>query len=401
MRARRLLLLFAIGLAGCNMPSASEPATPEAGIIRGVVWSDRCLLESGVPSDACVQQEDGLYRANGIREPEEPGIPGVSIELGAGPCPARGLDQTVTGSDGSYAFIGHEPGEYCVAIAPSDSLARSSFPEGRWSTGEPAHTVRLDAGQDLAGVDFGWEQQLPTATALPAATATVTPTAERTEATTTVNANCRAGPDTAYQVLTVLPAGEIVEAIGRDADGEWWQVQLTAGDQCWLSDLTVEINFNADDLPEVAAPSTPTPSPGAIAGRVWHDLCGVSGGEGGEPATPTPGCIELEDGGYAANGVLEAGEPGLVGVLVNLGEGPCPSGGLASTVTAAEGAYSFDDLEAGTYCVSVNPFGAINSTILIPGGWTRPPEVGQITIELLSGEQLNEVNFGWDYQFLP
>ncbi len=395
------MLPFAIALAGCNLPQASAPAAPEAGIIRGVVWNDRCVVEAGAPSDACVQQDDGLYRANGNREADESGIPGVAVELGAGPCPASGLDEALTGSDGSYAFIGHGPGEYCVAIAMSDPLVRSSVPGGRWSTGEPAHTVRLDAGQTLTGVDFGWEQQIPQVTNTPPATVTVTPTAERTEATTTVNANCRNGPDTVYPVLTVLSSGQSIEAIGRNAAGDWWQVRLADGEQCWLSEQTVEVNFNAGDLPVIAAPSTPTPAPGAISGRVWHDLCEVGGGEGGEPATPSPGCIELEQGGYAANGVLEAGEPGLVGVLVNLGEGPCPAGGLASTLTAREGMYGFGELEAGTYCVSVDAFGAINSTILIPGGWTRPPEVGEITIVLTSGERLTEVNFGWDYQFLP
>lgn len=400
MRITTLLLLGGVFLGGCNLPEATEPVTPAAGIIRGVVWNDRCQVEAGAPGESCIQV-GSLYQANGVREAGEPGIAGVLVELGAGPCPSRGLDSSTTGSNGTYAFIGHGPGEYCVEIAPTDPLVRTSSPLGRWTTGEPAQTVQLEGGQDLAGIDFGWEKLLVTATGTPRALATTTPTAERAEVTAGVNANCRGGPGIEYDVLELLLTGQIAEAVGRNAAGDWWQVRLGDENQCWVSAQTVEVNFGAGALPLVAAPPTPTPSPGAIGGRVWHDQCGVSGGEAGSPPTPSPGCIELLAGGYAANGVLEAGEPGLVGVLVSLGDGECLARGLASTITAADGVYKFSGLAAGTYCVSVDAFGAINSTILIPGEWTQPPSVGQITISLSSGERLTEVNFGWDYQFLP
>lgn len=401
MRITRLPFLIGVLLGGCNLPEATEPVTPTAGIIRGSVWNDGCQFEAAATGDSCVEV-GGLYQANGIRDAGEPGMAGVTVELGSGPCPSRSLDAAATGSDGSYAFIGHGPGEYCVAIAPTDPLVRSSLPLGRWTTGEPARTVELEAGQDLAGVDFGWEQQLSTATGTPPApaTATATATAERAEVKAVVNANCRGGPGTEYDVLELLLTGLTAEAIGRNAGGDWWQVRLNDGGQCWVSGRTVEVNFSAEALTLVAAPPTPTPSPGTIGGRVWHDQCGVSGGEAGAAPTPTPGCVEL-DGGYVANGVLEAGEPGLVGVLVSLGDGACPARGLASTITATDGVYQFTGLTAGTYCVTVDPFGAINSSILIPGEWTQPPGVGQITISLSGGEQLTVVNFGWDYQFLP
>lgn len=397
MRTVGLCLLGAFVLAACNLPQSPAATAPAAGIIRGTVWNDQCTDEAPA---ACVQTSAGERRANGLREADEPGLPGVPVELGAGPCPASGMDRTNTGSDGSYAFVGHGPGEYCVSLDLEDPQVSQMLPPGRLTTGEPSVTVELEPGQDLSGIDFGWEKVMAAATHTPRAQASPTPTAGRTEVTALVNANCRAGPGAEYPVLTVVLPGQVAEAVGRDAEAEWWLVRPVDEPECWLSIETVQANFNAADLARATPPPTPTASPGVIAGRVWHDRCGVSGEAGGLP-TPSPGCIQRPDGSYVANGVREAGEPGLVGVLVNLGQGDCPATGLASTITASEGRYQFSGLSPGTYCVSVDEAGAINSSILVPGLWTRPPEVGQITIVLSAGEQLSEINFGWDYQFLP
>lgn len=397
MRTAALSILGALVLAACNLPQSPQATAPAAGIIRGTVWNDRCTSEA---QTACVQTADGERRANGLREADEPGLPDVPVELGAGPCPASGLDRTTTGMDGTYAFIGRGPGEYCVSLDLEDPQVRQALPPGRLTTGAASVTVQLEPGQDLSGIEFGWEHIVPAATNTPHALASPTPTAEHTEVTALVNANCRAGPGAEYPVLTVLLPGQGAEAVGRDAEAEWWMVRLADEQECWLSIETVQANFNAEDLASVTPPPTPTASPGVIAGRVWHDQCGVSGEAGARP-TPSPGCIQRPDGSYVANGVREAGEPGLVGALVNLGQGECPATGLASTITASEGRYEFVGLSAGTYCVSVDETGAINSSILVPGLWTRPPGVGQITIVLTAGEQLSEVNFGWDYQFLP
>jgi len=150
--------------------------------------------------------------------------------------------------------------------------------------------------------------------------------------------------------------------------------------------------------------STPEPAPilASVTGRVWHDLCTVVGGEGGAPLTPSAGCTSTGDGGYRANGVLEAGEPGIGGVLVALGAGTCPASGLATTATAADGTFSFTGLGAGTYCVSVSPLHERNVAILNPGAWTYPAGgIGSTTVDLVAGEQRTDVRFGWDYQFLP
>lgn len=149
------------------------------------------------------------------------------------------------------------------------------------------------------------------------------------------------------------------------------------------------------------------PTPGApprnarIGGRVWHDLCAVGGGQGRLPASPSAGCV-AGDGGFRANGLSEANEPGIEGLSVTLGEGTCPSAGLAAAVTDVKGLYRFNDLDPGTYCVTVDPLQEPNASLLLPGGWTAPAvDHNHFTVTVRPGEERMDVDFGWDYQFLP
>ena len=159
-----------------------------------------------------------------------------------------------------------------------------------------------------------------------------------------------------------------------------------------------------DNVPQEEPPAEPTAVPtevtasGSIGGKVWHDLCKTPYET---VDTPPEGCVKLPGGGLVANGLLEAGEPGLEGVVVDLGLGACPSTGLATTASDVDGMYTFTGLDAGTYCVSVNALGATNETILIPGGWTYPNAEGYAAVTIGAGEDRLDVNFGWDYQFLP
>jgi hypothetical protein len=154
-------------------------------------------------------------------------------------------------------------------------------------------------------------------------------------------------------------------------------------------------------LPEVEEP-TPQPGNSTISGTVWHDLCAIAGGEGGTPAVPSSGCVSLEDGTYQANGNLEDDEPRLENIEVSLGQGACPTSGLTTTKTNQEGDFAFSNLSPGKYCVSVNAESLNNGPILIPGVWTSPASgEAEIDVDLESGQKINNLRFGWDFQFLP
>jgi hypothetical protein len=151
-------------------------------------------------------------------------------------------------------------------------------------------------------------------------------------------------------------------------------------------------------------PTTTLAALSSINGWVWHDECVIFEGEGGSPSNLNPGCIE-DAGGVHADGLMTANELPLEGIKVSLGSGACPSTGLAEMTTiATDLSYSFSGLRAGTYCVSIDPAQEQNAPLLLPGNWTYPSltyGVAGTTVELKAGENKFDVNFGWDYQFLP
>ena len=164
-------------------------------------------------------------------------------------------------------------------------------------------------------------------------------------------------------------------------------------------------------ITELLPTAIPTPlsaatlPPGAaIRGWVWHDLCSAWGGVIDPAASAPSGCTSEAPGGYRGNGVFEAGEPGIGGVSLQLGDGLCPASLLAEVTTGADGTYRFGGLSAGQYCVYLDPASTSNSPLLLPGGWTYPLAVDGLTsisVVLPSEESIQELNFGWDFELLP
>lgn len=358
---------------------------PAAAIIRGMVWHDVCDAQA---SEGCVTVE-GSEVGDGERTGDEPGIQGVEVWLGSGACPSSGTKSAVTAADGSYAFVGYEPGTYCVSIDSESTTNLDHLHPGGWtnpSNGEAMITVEVVGGEDFSEVDFGWDY------------ATIALEPKPPLVTAVADASCRIGPGTMYDVVAFLLEGDSAEARGRNDDGTWLRVQLPELiEACWVSNLSVNANFSPEELTPQEIPPTPTPVSGAIVGIVWHDECSLIG------EIPTPGCVATASDEYLGNGIREDSEPGLGGVLINLGEGTCPSHGLASSISDDEGSYRFIGLPAGAYCVSIDTRGAVNSTILVPGEWTQPPGDAQASfaIILAPGEEYVGADFGWDYQFLP
>jgi len=214
-----------------------------------------------------------------------------------------------------------------------------------------------------------------------------------------MNANCRRGPSTGADEYAYLLKGQSALAQGWNENPAlpWFLIDVDdKPDPCWISGSTLEFAFDPGILPFVAPP------PGSIAGEVWHDICEFTGGQGGEPLVLGLGCAEgLGPNEMRANGVHDGFEDGFAGVTIHLGSGACPSTGLATTITDANGQYAFPGLTTGTYCVSFNALTDGNDSILIPGGLTYPTVGGtpQVTATLLISQNMIGVAFGWMWQF--
>jgi protocatechuate 3,4-dioxygenase beta subunit len=181
----------------------------------------------------------------------------------------------------------------------------------------------------------------------------------------------------------------------RDADPQEVTVTLTASQQ----ETDVDFGWDHQFLPPPPALTA------SISGDVFHDLCAVPYASI-PPGDPLPeGCIDSGPvTGLQADGIYDPGEPGIEAVTLHLGSGACPSTGLATDTTDVNGTYSFGGLAAGTYCVSVDALSDGNDLILIPGGWTYPlrdADPQEVTVTLMADQAETDIDFGWDYQFLP
>ncbi|MGA9532058.1 MAG: SdrD B-like domain-containing protein [Anaerolineales bacterium] len=157
----------------------------------------------------------------------------------------------------------------------------------------------------------------------------------------------------------------------------------------------------ATATPFVFPTATQPAATGSVTGMVWLDQCSPSADDSAElPA----GCVETATGdGMRAEGILSAGESGIAGLSVRLGEGSCPASGLATATTDDQGGYRFDDLQAGTYCLSVESNAEPNAVALGMGEWTfphmeAPGPVAQQSVTLGAAASLDGVNFGWGSQ---
>jgi hypothetical protein len=298
-----------------------EPGWGYYGFVSGIVWHDLCSVQPGDPipavlPDGCVL-DGSIVHADGIRQPGEPGIAGIVVDIGFGDCPSSGLVSTVTDAEGHFSFPPLPPLPYCININAEDETNASILLPGRW---------------------------------------------------------------------TKVPSGHMGYT--------FWPIALY-GEQVRND---IEFGWDYDDLPAPGAKA-------AVSGVVWHDLCSAN------PADPVPavlpsGCAVDAWGVVHADGIRQPGEPGIPGVEVTIGNGPCPSSGLDSAITDANGAYSFSSLPSGKYCIAV-PMGDVSSNhdLLMPGSWTVNGSGHEgwayLAVGINPGTILTGNDFGWDYDNLP
>jgi hypothetical protein len=85
----------------------------------------------------------------------------------------------------------------------------------------------------------------------------------KARATALISLNVRSGPGTVHSVIGRLPQGEIVEIVGRDDRGFWWQIIFPAANSVgWIaSGSEFSTAANTGSVPVVATTVAATPAP--------------------------------------------------------------------------------------------------------------------------------------------
>lgn len=142
-------------------------------------------------------------------------------------------------------------------------------------TGSPTQTI----DQNLAGNGTATTLQvIPAQTPMTILTPTDTVPMMLFEGST----NCRKGPGTGYDVITVVLNGQKAEAIGVSEKGDYWLIKNPIrGDPCWVTNDLAKPSGSFLQLPTVTAPATPTLiPPNTPVWSVYNYTCELATGGG-------------------------------------------------------------------------------------------------------------------------
>jgi tetratricopeptide (TPR) repeat protein len=103
----------------------------------------------------------------------------------------------------------------------------------------------------------------PSPTLTPSPSSTVLPTLSPGALVSAPQLNLRGGPSVAYPLLGVFTQGASLKVIGRDATGEWVQVETSDGLRGWMFTANLQVNTSLTSIPAITPPPSPTPRPTA------------------------------------------------------------------------------------------------------------------------------------------
>jgi YVTN family beta-propeller protein len=330
-----------------NVDSDADPTTGRSPVISLGTGQNILTVDAGLYRPVSIG--DRVWNDlnnNGIQDPGEPGLPGVTVTLfeSGNPVPVA---TTTTDADGIYTFDNLPPGTYEIVFTRPDGFTFSPQNQGNDDAldSDPDSSGRtppitLVSGQNITTVDAGlfqgatigdfvWEDQNengiqdPNEPGLNGVTVRLLDSNGNVLATTQTSNNgayafTNLVPGT-YQVEFVLPNGFVFSpaqqggnpALDSDADpntGRTPLITLAAGE----TNNTIDAGMYAEVI-----------LPASLGDRVWEDLNG--------------------------NGIQDAGEPGIPGVTVLLLDNN--DNQIGSTTTDANGIYGFDNLNPGIYRV--------------------------------------------------
>ncbi|MEQ9409859.1 MAG: SdrD B-like domain-containing protein, partial [Fuerstiella sp.] len=385
------------------------PATPGRTYSQSIIISGSYNF-ANIPAAALGDFVWEDTNANGIQDPGEPGIEGVTVNLlDENMVPIPGAT-TTTDSSGAYSFTDLVPGNYIVQfVTPggyvqtfqdvnndgtnqdpnvdSDAGVDGKTAVITLSSGETDNTI--DAGYyELAALgDFVWEDTNANGIQDPGEPGIEGVTVNLLDenmvpipgATTTTDSNG------AYSFTDLVPGNYIVQFVtpaglvqtAQDVNNDGTNQDPNVDSDAGVDGKTAIITLSSGETDNTI--DSGYYELAALGDFVWEDT--------------------------NANGIQDPGEPGIEGVTVNLlDENMVPIPG-ATTTTDSSGAYSFTDLVPGNYIVQfVTPAGLVQTAQDVNNdGTNQDPNVDSdagvdgktAVITLSSGETDNTIDAGY------
>lgn len=380
--------------------SSNSDVNPSTGLSNPIVLGageDNLNIDAGlVPPAGTAGLGDKVWfdlNNDGLQDANEPGVPGVQVSL----LNSSGETIAVTTTDinGNYQFIGLTPGDYQVQFdnlpsgydlttqdadntgvnGSSNSDADSTGKTSTITLAANQYNPNIDAGISSTTVasvgDYVWNDengdgiQDPTEMGIGGVLVTLYDSSGNPVASTITN------PDGSYIFTNVIP-GDYTMGFDNLPGGMTFTQQNTGGNDSTDSDVdpttgrtpTFTVTAGAHN-PTIDAGLT-TPILGGLGNYVWHD--------------------------FNEDGVQDAGEPAVAGVVVTLyaADGTTV---LAQAVTNGEGYYSFTDLPAGDYVIGFSNLPSGSTPTQSNGGLNtvlnsdmNPMTLKTTTVTLAGGE---------------
>ena len=353
--------IFLLRIQGVDMQNLNALLLPGRAL---------CVSQTGVPctplhpfllGDTVFVDENN----NGVQDPGEPGIGGVEMQL---------FDEndvlvatTHTDADGHYSFE-VEAFPYVVKIAPSNFNGESGGTLSGYTPTTPEECPATITNDNVLTCDFGFKK----------------PGAVGNRVWNDYNGNGVQDPgepginNVVVQLLD--SGGNVIAQDTTNGDGNYMITNIPAGNYTVRVDDTT---LPGGLTPTFDEDGVQTPNQAAltiVGGEIRTDY------DFGYQGNVSLGDRVWND--LNSDGVQDPGEPGFVGVTVNLYD---DSGNpLASTVTGADGIYSFDHLAEGTYTIQVDtttlPAGSVETYDLdgldTPDAATVPAPAGTVETDI-------------------
>jgi len=373
-------------------PSGYFDGGEEAGSVGGTVTNDKItqiVLGSGVNAveyNFCEIPPASLagkvyvdHNNNGQIDANEPGIAGVTVHLLDANMNPTGVS-TVTDASGNYSFQNLMPGTYGVSevhpLAYIDGLdSAGSHGGSALNPGDKISGATLLGGANAVNYNFG----------------ELEPASIHGRVHLTLDGDCEyqpTDPPLAGVTIWLLDAqGNRIAQTVTDATGQYHFTGLAPGTY-GVEESQPAGYLDGGEKPGSAGGTATNDKISQIvlgsgANAVEYNFCEI-------PPASLSGTVYVD---YNNNGIMEANEPGIAGVTVQLLDGNQNPTGV-TTLTDAAGNYAFYDLYPGTYGVAeVQPSGYFDGldTAGSVGGVAQNP--GDRISQIVLGAGVAAVNY--------